>query len=272
MSIDDRKLPIGAYWIFWKGDSKPSLAAVGVRYDGRKWFAPCNWTTSSVDAKFEAWSDWTKVDRVEPILVLNGQGRVDTTNLKPYAERLFTDVTSILEVTSRMNEGNDARARSLAVIEMYLATVASLARNEASDTLPPEPLQKSEPLTVEAFANRLIVILESKVRELRVLASNHYIAGAFEVLEKAIQQAARLEPVPNKLFIETRRTVSKADFHTEFLASEREFHEAWGRAAMRPDYDKEAWKEVQLERERAWRSDATALGITGPLNPIDRVK
>lgn len=72
-----QKLSHGLYLLFWKTEEGggSSLASVGSLYDGGRWFAPTNWTTS-VDKPFEAASGkaWEKVEKAL-LLVSWGSGK-----------------------------------------------------------------------------------------------------------------------------------------------------------------------------------------------------
>lgn len=63
-----RQRKLGAYRLYWKSGGS-SVAAVGMAYDGTRWFAPANWTTGSVNASLAALvsTDWSGVERVELI-------------------------------------------------------------------------------------------------------------------------------------------------------------------------------------------------------------
>ena len=57
-----KRLPLGLYRLYWK-DGSSSLAAVGNLNDGRRWFAPVNWTNSRPDGIASA--DWRTVWEAE---------------------------------------------------------------------------------------------------------------------------------------------------------------------------------------------------------------
>lgn len=57
----DALLP-GLYLVHWK-EGGTSLAAVGIRNDGRRWLAPTNWVAPSSPDK----NPWPMVDRVAKI-------------------------------------------------------------------------------------------------------------------------------------------------------------------------------------------------------------
>lgn len=62
-----RSLAIGVYRIYWKSGGH-SLAAVGQLGDGRKWLAPCNWTSDNYFSPVVASAQkWKEVLRAEPI-------------------------------------------------------------------------------------------------------------------------------------------------------------------------------------------------------------
>jgi len=42
----ERQMPNGIYELHWI-DGGTSVAAVGILYDGKRWYAPCNWTTGA---------------------------------------------------------------------------------------------------------------------------------------------------------------------------------------------------------------------------------
>lgn len=65
MTLDEaKKLQHGIYRLWWK-DGGSSLAAVGVLHDGKRWYAPTNWT-SATEAGI-ACTKWAKVERVDQI-------------------------------------------------------------------------------------------------------------------------------------------------------------------------------------------------------------
>ncbi len=51
----------GLYRLHWKAGGGTSLASVGMKEDGQRWFAPTNWI--SVPS-----FDWAKIERVETIV------------------------------------------------------------------------------------------------------------------------------------------------------------------------------------------------------------
>lgn len=55
------KLATGIYRLDWKGGGS-SVAAVGVLYDGTRWFAPVNWTSEVAD--HIASTNWRIVEAV----------------------------------------------------------------------------------------------------------------------------------------------------------------------------------------------------------------
>lgn len=56
-----KKLPLCLCRLFWwEGGS--SLASVGMLHDGKRWFAPTNWTGNG---KMEVCTKWSLVERVE---------------------------------------------------------------------------------------------------------------------------------------------------------------------------------------------------------------
>lgn len=57
-----QELRHGLYRIYWKEDCGGgcSLAAVGSRANGQRWFAPTNWISMGT-------TDWSNVDKVELI-------------------------------------------------------------------------------------------------------------------------------------------------------------------------------------------------------------
>lgn len=63
-AASSRKLAPGLYHLHWR-DGSSSLAAVGILHNGRRWFAPCNWT--SVAPMGIACSNWHMVSRAEPV-------------------------------------------------------------------------------------------------------------------------------------------------------------------------------------------------------------
>lgn len=56
-----KALPHGIYNLFWKTGGS-SVAAVGMLYDGRRWFAPINWTSKEPDGI--ASTSWRLVNHV----------------------------------------------------------------------------------------------------------------------------------------------------------------------------------------------------------------
>lgn len=52
----------GIYRIYWKGDTRSSLAAVGSNAAGDRWYAPTNWIAGV------PCYDWSIVDRVEKLM------------------------------------------------------------------------------------------------------------------------------------------------------------------------------------------------------------
>lgn len=64
--IEADKLAHGLYIIHWKDTTsgRPSLASVGMTYDGTRWYAPCNWTSSDNARPMVASTDWDIVARV----------------------------------------------------------------------------------------------------------------------------------------------------------------------------------------------------------------
>jgi hypothetical protein len=60
-----KKLPHGLYRIFWK-EGGSSLAALGSTHSGRRWIAPCNWTSSDEgDPKVAKTNSFVKIERME---------------------------------------------------------------------------------------------------------------------------------------------------------------------------------------------------------------
>src|ERR1700683_198033 len=57
--MNGSNVPPGLYWIHWASGGT-SLASVGMKEDGQRWYAPTNWI--SVPS-----FDWSKVDKVEPL-------------------------------------------------------------------------------------------------------------------------------------------------------------------------------------------------------------
>jgi hypothetical protein len=55
-------LPIGIYRLYWV-DGGSSRAAVGMLYDGTRWFAPSNWTNQLASGVVS--TDWSLVARIE---------------------------------------------------------------------------------------------------------------------------------------------------------------------------------------------------------------
>ena len=49
----------GLYRLYWKSGGF-SLAAVGILYSGKRWYAPVNWTSPDKDKKVVS-SDWKRV-------------------------------------------------------------------------------------------------------------------------------------------------------------------------------------------------------------------
>lgn len=60
------EIPLGLYRLHWR-DGGTSLASIGCKEDGQRWFAPCNWV---MVPSF----DWKRVDRVTPILLTHESG------------------------------------------------------------------------------------------------------------------------------------------------------------------------------------------------------
>lgn len=58
----------GVYRLYWKSGGS-SVAAVGMLYDGAKWYAPANWTLGAVDADRAhlTGTDWSRIERAELI-------------------------------------------------------------------------------------------------------------------------------------------------------------------------------------------------------------
>lgn len=66
-----KNLPLGVAKIYWMGGGH-SFASIGMLYSGKRWFAPCNWTTSNDAEPYGVVSsDWEKVKKVEMIDVSN---------------------------------------------------------------------------------------------------------------------------------------------------------------------------------------------------------
>lgn len=63
-----RFLDCGLYRLHWVSGG-PSLAAVGQLHDGRRWFAPVNWTADASDGV--ALSAWQLVARAERLAALS---------------------------------------------------------------------------------------------------------------------------------------------------------------------------------------------------------
>lgn len=61
---DWSKLNHGLYKIYWK-DGGCSLASVGSLHSGKRWFAPCNWTSKDHSIASSAWNKVKDVERVE---------------------------------------------------------------------------------------------------------------------------------------------------------------------------------------------------------------
>lgn len=68
-----QQLNHGLYKLHWKKKygGGYSLASVGSLHDGRRWFAPSNWTSSSRFGVVAADKWWKKVKRAELIESLN---------------------------------------------------------------------------------------------------------------------------------------------------------------------------------------------------------
>jgi len=62
---ESNKLSYGLYRLYWK-DGGSSIAAVGGLHNGVHWFAPTNWTSSTVAGI--ACTKWRLVKRVELII------------------------------------------------------------------------------------------------------------------------------------------------------------------------------------------------------------
>ena len=60
--VEARKLAHGLYKIHWKRGGT-SLASVGSRFDGNRWFMPTNWVSAETSL------DWRLIDRVHLITV-----------------------------------------------------------------------------------------------------------------------------------------------------------------------------------------------------------
>ncbi len=59
-----RTKPLGVYRLYWK-DGGMSVASVGALYDGRRWFAPANWTSKWAEGI--ASTNWRLVEKMELI-------------------------------------------------------------------------------------------------------------------------------------------------------------------------------------------------------------
>ena len=57
-------LPLGLHRVFWKDGGGSSLVAVGMKSDGRRWFAPCNWVAPSENPEADFWDN---IERTELI-------------------------------------------------------------------------------------------------------------------------------------------------------------------------------------------------------------
>lgn len=62
--LQTRELEPGLYRLHWK-EGGWSLAAVGILHDGRRWYAPVNWT--SVSPVGIACANWRIVARAERV-------------------------------------------------------------------------------------------------------------------------------------------------------------------------------------------------------------
>lgn len=60
----EKELRPGLYRLYWR-EGGSSLVAVGILYDGRRWFAPTNWTSEMPGGVSSA--AWGLVDRVERV-------------------------------------------------------------------------------------------------------------------------------------------------------------------------------------------------------------
>lgn len=69
------KIPLGLYRIYWKNNGGSSIAAVGNTYDGKRWYAPCNWTCESREASLHAIAslEWKGVEKAELLLDLSDE-------------------------------------------------------------------------------------------------------------------------------------------------------------------------------------------------------
>lgn len=64
LTFDPSNLKHGSYYIYWKSGGR-SVATVGSLHDGRRWYAPSNWTSKSSNSFGSI--DWESVEKVELI-------------------------------------------------------------------------------------------------------------------------------------------------------------------------------------------------------------
>ncbi len=65
--MDPSKLKLGLYKFYWKNGGGESLCAVGQTYNGTRWYAACNWTSSDNENPRVVSTDWRGVEMVELI-------------------------------------------------------------------------------------------------------------------------------------------------------------------------------------------------------------
>lgn len=58
-------LPLGLHRIYWKSGGT-SIAAIGMLSDGRRWIAPCNWVSPSIEPTSGSWVEIDRTDLLVP--------------------------------------------------------------------------------------------------------------------------------------------------------------------------------------------------------------
>lgn len=101
------RLRIGLYRIFWSTGGT-SLAAVGALHDGRRWMAPCNWTSGALDV---ATDRWRAVKFVELIVAADGSFPL----VPSFSERVMDGMLRHHWSVVLARGGKDPKVRKMAV-------------------------------------------------------------------------------------------------------------------------------------------------------------
>lgn len=87
----------GLYRVFWEGEDRTSLAAIGVMQNGGRWLAPCNWSAASDTGDF-----WMSVERVELVCLDTCEEELIAKNALEAADKMVQSALRVKALMSQM--------------------------------------------------------------------------------------------------------------------------------------------------------------------------